>query len=99
VTLLGAPLGTYMGWNIASAGFHQGQLCNYTGGWIPFARTRAERMANGDPRLSLEERYGDHAGYVAAGTVSADDARAQGFRLQTGQAALIGGAAASSVLK
>ena len=25
----------------------------------PFAKTKADRIANGDPRLSLEERYGD----------------------------------------
>ena len=28
--------------------------------------TRAERLAAGDPRPSLEERYGDQPGYVAA---------------------------------
>ena len=64
VVLLEAPLGTYLGWNITAGGFHKDQLCNYTGGMIPFARTRAERVANGDPRLSLEERYGSHAAYV-----------------------------------
>lgn len=26
--------------------------------------TRTERAANGDPRLSLEERYGSHESYV-----------------------------------
>src|SRR5207245_11488337 len=59
-----APLGTYLGWNITSAGFHQGQVCNYVGGMIPFARTKAERDATGDPRLSLVQRYKAHAGYV-----------------------------------
>src|SRR5205814_393867 len=57
-----APLGTYLGWNITASGFHAGQVCNYVGGMIPFAHTRAERLANGDPRLSLEERYGSHNG-------------------------------------
>ena len=99
VALLGAPLGTYMGWNIANAGFHIGQVCNYTGGWIPFARTRAERLANGDPRLSLEERYGDHAGYVAAVTAAADNAMAQRFLLKADRDALIAAADASNVLK
>ena len=73
--LLDAPLGTYLGWNITAGGdkpFHQGQNCNYTGGMIPFTKTRAERLANNDPRLSLEERYGDHAGYVAAVKKAAD---------------------------
>jgi hypothetical protein len=29
-------------------------------------RTRADRLAANDPRPSLEELYGDHAGYVRA---------------------------------
>ena len=99
VTLLQAPLGTYLGWNITSAGFHRGQVCNYTGGWIPFARTLAQRLAAGDPRSSLEERYGTHAGYVAAVTVAADNAMAQGFLLQADHDALIAAAAASNVLQ
>jgi hypothetical protein len=56
VVLREAPLGTYLGWNVVSAGFHQGKLCNYAGGMIPFAKTKAERLAAKDPRLSLEER-------------------------------------------
>jgi len=47
--------------------FHAGQVCNYVGGMVPFFKTKAQRLAAGDPRLSLEERYGTHAGYVAAG--------------------------------
>jgi hypothetical protein len=35
-------------------------------GYIPFAKTKAERTANHDPRLSLEERYGTHTAYVDA---------------------------------
>lgn len=98
VVLLKAPLGTYLGWNVTATGFHRGQVCNYQGGWIPFARTRAERLANGDPRLSLEERYGNHAGYVTAVTAAADSAMAQGFLLQADHDALIAAAAASNVL-
>ena len=98
VVLLQAPLGTYLGWNITATGFHKGQVCNYQGGWIPFAKTLAERLATGDPRLSLTERYGDHAGYVAAVTAAADNAMAQGFLLQADPDALIAAAAASNVL-
>ena len=42
------------------------RLCSLSGSFIPFAETRVERMLVGDPRPSLEERYGAHAGYVAA---------------------------------
>ncbi|MDZ7378371.1 MAG: alpha/beta hydrolase domain-containing protein, partial [candidate division KSB1 bacterium] len=31
---------------------------------MPFAKTLAERLAKGDPRPSLAERYGSHAAYV-----------------------------------
>ena len=49
-TTLQAPLGTYMGWNYRAAGFGEGDLCDLTGSFIPFAGTQAQRMANGDPR-------------------------------------------------
>ncbi len=93
-----APLGTYLGWNITIAGFHAGQVCNYIGGMIPFARSKAERLANGDPRLSLEERYVDHAGYVSVVTKAANNAVAQGYLLQADADALVAAAAASDVL-
>jgi hypothetical protein len=98
VVLNDAPLGTYLGWNVTQAGFHQGQVCNYVGGMIPFAKTYAERRATGDPRLSLQERYGSHDGYVAAVRVAAANAVKQGFLLQEDADALIAQAAASSVL-
>ena len=41
-------------------GFDQGQICKLNGAFIPFAQTKAERIASGDPRLSLQERYGSH---------------------------------------
>src|SRR6266851_2997353 len=98
VVLRDAPLGTYLGWNITAAGFHKGKICNYQGSMIPFAKTRAERLASGDPRLSLEERYGDHTGYVNAVRAAAAIAVAQGFLLQADADALISAAQASSVL-
>ena len=101
VVLRDAPLGTYLGWNITAGGarpFHQGQICDYVGGMIPFAKTQAERITSGDPRLSLEERYSTHAGYVAAVRAAAANAVAQGFLLQADADALIAQADASAVL-
>ncbi len=100
--LTDAPLGTYLGWNITDGGarpFHQGQICDYVGGMVPFAKTAAERAATGDSRLSLQERYGDHAGYVAAVARAAANAVAKGFLLQVDADALITQADASEVLK
>src|SRR5437667_6543032 len=76
-----AALGTYLGWNITASGFHAGQVCNYVGGMVPFAKTKAARLAAGDPRLSLEERYKTHDGYVAAVRAAADNAACQGYLL------------------
>ena len=59
-----APLGTYLGWNVQSSGFFKGQICGFTGGYVPFAVTKAERVAAGDARPSLEERYGNQDGYL-----------------------------------
>ena len=37
-----------------------------SGDVLPFASTKEEREAKGDPRLSLEERYPSHQLYVEA---------------------------------
>jgi hypothetical protein len=60
---IAVPLGTYTGWNVYRA--QPCELCDRDGSLIPFARTRAERDAAGDPRPSLEERYGSRENYVA----------------------------------
>jgi Alpha/beta hydrolase domain len=99
VVLLGAPLGTYLGWNVTASGFHKDQICNYAGGMIPFARTEQERKASNDPRLSLTERYRNHAGYVDAVSKSAMNAIAEGFLLEVDAKRLIEQAKASLVLK
>jgi len=102
VVLLDAPLGTYLGWNVTAGGsmpFHKNQICNYVGGMIPFARTADERNAKGDPRLSLQERYGSHDGYVEAVSKAAARAMKEGFLLQEDATALIESAKASAVLR
>ncbi len=61
---IATPLATHTGWNEYRAPHPEGELCDRDGTYAPFAATRAEREAKNDPRPSLEERYGDHAGYV-----------------------------------
>jgi hypothetical protein len=57
------PIATYSGRNTRAAGFAQGELCHTLGSYMPFAKTRAEREASGDSRLSIQERYSDNADY------------------------------------
>lgn len=62
---IAVPLGTYTGWNLYKADHLTGELCDRDGSFIPFAPTKAEREARGDPRPSLAERYASKADYVA----------------------------------
>jgi len=63
---LQVPIGTYTGWNLGRQDRFEDGFCSLTGSFIPFARTKQERLATGDPRLSLEERYSNNESYVAA---------------------------------
>jgi hypothetical protein len=54
---IAAPLATISGRSVRRKGFAEGELCSTAGSTIPFAKTKAERQASGDPRLSIEERY------------------------------------------
>ena len=96
---LQVPLGTYLGWNTIRSGFFAGQGCGFQGGWIPFAKTKAERLAEHDPRLSLEERYGTHDAYVALVRRAADQAVRDRFLLSADAARIVRDAEASDVLR
>ena len=63
--VLQVPQATLLGWNLRAKGFGEGDLYSSIGGKMPFAASRAERLAKGDPRPSIEERYPSNADYVA----------------------------------
>jgi hypothetical protein len=94
-----APLGTYLGWNVTAGGFDKGKACQLNGSYVPFAKSKADRVASGDPRPSLEERYGSHQGYVDAVKAAAEKAVAERFLLRGDADRLIAEASASSVLR
>jgi len=59
------PLGTLTGWNLRNASIGGSDIMStQVGSFIPFARTKAEREKSGDPRLSLEERYGTKEAFL-----------------------------------
>jgi hypothetical protein len=70
---IAVPIATYTGWNLYKAPYPEGELCDRNGSYIAFAKTKAEREAKGDPRPSLEERYGTHDAYVEKVRASAED--------------------------
>jgi hypothetical protein len=73
---LAVPLATTTGWNFrAERVGNPTTLYALLGSYVPFARTKAERKARRDPRLSIEERYRDRDDYLQ--------------RIQTAAAALV----------
>ena len=98
-TEIQSPLGTYTGWSRRRPGFAADEQCGLTGLFIPFARSQAEREAAGDPRASLEERYTDHDGYVAAVRAAAHRLRSERLLLPVDADRLIQEAEDSDVLR
>jgi Alpha/beta hydrolase domain len=60
------PTATYTGWAHRAAAFGGPDGCEASGQTLNFAATRGERLASGDPRRSLEERYRTKDRYVQA---------------------------------
>ena len=63
---LQVPIGTYTGWNLGRRDRFEDGFCSLQGSFIPFARTKQERLDAGDQRLSIEERYPNKEAYVTA---------------------------------
>ena len=76
------PLATYTGWALR-AGAAGNDGCEGSGQYIPFAKTKADRLAIGDPRLSIEERYGNFETYYFAAEESDHDLSNRGFCCRT----------------
>jgi len=75
------PIATYTGWNLFNRSFFEDGFCTLQGSFVPFARTKAERLAAGDPRPSIEERYPTKEAYVAAVKAAADGLVAKRYLL------------------
>jgi len=73
--------------------------CMLVGAYVPFARTKAEREAADDPRLSLEERYRNRADYANRIRFAARELEQAGFLLPEDAAIIIQSAAATRAFK
>ena len=93
-----APVATTTGWALRRAGFGENDGGESDGQHIPFKTSKAERITAGDPRLSLEERYQDHDGYVRQVTEAARLLEMQRFLLPADVEKYIKAAQASNVL-
>jgi hypothetical protein len=93
-----ARLEGFLGWNVRAPGFRAPNLCSLSGSFIAFAPTTAERLAVGDPRKSLQERYGTHEGYVRAVKHAAPQLMRERFLIEEDADRFIQAAEASEAL-
>jgi hypothetical protein len=79
---IAVPLATFTGWNVRSeSAGAPGALGRWTGSYLPFAATAAEREKSRDPRLSVAERYPTREHYLARVTEAAVRQRDEGWLL------------------
>src|SRR5262249_25928941 len=84
------PLATCTGWNLRRRDVGaEGLLVSLAGSFIPFPSTRAEAQASGDPRRSLEERYGSFDEYRKRFAATCDEMVRQRYLLREDAARLI----------
>jgi hypothetical protein len=88
------PVATYTGWALRADGLDG---CDANGQKLDFAKTKAERLAAGDPRPSLEERYADHAAYVQRVSQAAQALEHERFMLEEDVVATVAAAQVASV--
>ena len=93
------PTTTTTGWALRREGFGENDGCEGSGQSIPFKTTKAERITANDPRLSLEERYHTHEGYVEAVSKLVNELLKQRLLLPDDVQEYIKSADASNVLK
>jgi hypothetical protein len=82
------PLATWTGWSLRNPWFSKTLRRNAGRVW-PLPRTEEERLANGDPRESITERYPTKADYLAQVAQSLLELRRQRFLLDEDVAVLL----------
>jgi hypothetical protein len=79
---IAVPVATYTGWNFRNAKIGGAdQLVSLLGSSVPLPKTKAQREAAHDPRLSLEERYPTHEAYIAKVREVSERLRTAGYLL------------------
>jgi hypothetical protein len=87
------PVATFTGWNLRrrDAGAED-MLMSLAGSYIPFPKTKAEAKKAGDPRASLEERYGTFAEYKRLLLARCDEMVKQRYLLKEDAERVLGAA-------
>jgi len=90
---ISVPLATYASLNLRDASIGApDQRVSFEDSYLPFPKTAAERQKSGDPRRSIEERYGSREEYIVRYSKAVDDLIQQRWILpEDRQAVLAGG--------
>ena len=81
--MIEAPLGTHLGWNLRREKFGASDyIGRWSGSFLPFEIDEQRRKETGDPRLSIERRYGNQNNYLSAIEVAANQLYQRGFLLK-----------------
>ena len=84
------PLATYASWNLRDPSIGApDQRVSFELSYIPFARTAAERIARGDPRRSIAERYAGREDYMGRYAEAVDRLVAERWILAEDREALL----------
>jgi hypothetical protein len=94
---IAVPVATYSGWNVRTAAYAGDDMCNAVGQKIAFPPDQATRLATGDPRLSVQERYPTHLNYVAKVTLAAANLQRQRLLLPEDVVRYVAAAALSNI--
>lgn len=94
---LEVPLGTHTGWSQLHAGAGFPDSCGQHGTFLPFPNTKAERLAAGDPRKSIAERYKDQKHYVKEVAKAAKKLVKDGFLLEEDEERIVSRAEAEGM--
>ena len=71
---ISVPLATYASWNLRDPSIGApDQRVSFEDSYIPFPKTAAEGQKNGDPRRSIQERYGSREEYMVRYTKALAD--------------------------
>jgi len=76
---IAVPTATCLGWNLRAD--LPGVLSDLDGGYLEFAKTKAERERSGDPRPSVSERYPSRSDFLSKTSGVLLDLRAGGYLL------------------
>ncbi|RZP30199.1 hypothetical protein EVA25_00120 [bacterium] len=83
------PVATYTGWNLRNPGIGVPEaLLGLAGGYLEFPKTERDRVASGDPRRSIEERYSDFNAYLEKTMRAADTLILTGYLLEEHRAGI-----------